>query len=182
MRENPQELPETPIEDPGEEPDGVIDLSRYRVLVAGNVEKPLKELVALAGMGVTVRAVLQAPAGVRAKLEQLQLDELVTPETDASLEAEAFRRASGVHLVWLVGSKAGMLERTLLPLLQECAAASLDDLLPLVRLDDPALGYLRTGKRWGYYLVGRALGLDAKTARAYMEDCCGYEKQDQERE
>jgi hypothetical protein len=182
MSEDLQENSETPGKGPGEEPVGVIDLSRYRVLVAGDLKKPLKELAALSGMGVTVRAVLQAPAAVRTKLEQLGLDELVMPETDAALEAEAFRRASGVHLVWLVGSKAGMLERTLLPLLQECAAASLDDLLPLVRLDDPALGYLRTGKRWGYYLVGRALGLDAKTARAYMEDCCGYEKQNQERE
>lgn len=170
------ETSQTPESNPG------IDLSRYRVLVAGSLDRPSKELSALAGLGVTVRAVLQAPLPLRKKLQELALDELVFPETDVALEAETFRRASSANLVVLLGAKAPLLEATILPLLQECAAASLDDQIPLVRLDDPKLRTLRTGKRWGYYLVGRALGLDPETARAYMEDCCGYEKQNQERE
>ncbi len=158
-----------------------IDLSQYRILVAGSFAGSIKELAALSRLGVTVSVVAQATAEARKRIEALPLDEAIFVESDAALLTEAFRRASAPHLVVLAGEKADMLERTLLPLLQECAVASLDDLLPLERLDDPKLRYLRTAQRWGYYLVGRALGLPPETARAYMKDCCGYEKQNQNR-
>ncbi|MDZ7640007.1 MAG: hypothetical protein U5J83_17450 [Bryobacterales bacterium] len=159
-----------------------MELSIYRVLIAGSFRGSVKEVAALAGMGVTVRVVAQATPEARRRIEALPLDEAVFADSEEALRAEAFRRASSVNLVVLAGVKADMLERTLLPLLQECAVSSLDDLLPLVRLDDPSLRYLRTARRWGYYLVGRALGLPPVTARAYMEDCCGYEKQNQDRQ
>lgn len=160
---------------------GPINLSQYRILVAGSFAGSIKELAALSRMGVTVSVVAQATAEARKRIEALRLHEAIFVESDAALLSEAFRRASAPHLVVLAGEKADMLERTLLPLLQECAVASLDDLLPLERLDDPKLRYLRTAQRWGYYLVGRALGLPPETARAYMKDCCGYEKQNQNR-
>lgn len=159
-----------------------IDLRQFRVLVAGSFPGGIKELAALAGMGVTVRVVAEASAGTRRRIEALPLDEAVFAESDNELLAETFRRASSANLVVLAGEKANMLERTLLPLLQEIAVSNLDDQLPLERFDDPKLRYLRTGRRWGYYLVGRALGLPPGKARAYMKDCCGYEKQDQNRE
>lgn len=158
-----------------------IDLSQYRILVAGSFTGSVKELAALSRTGVTVSVVAQATAEARKRIEVLPLHEAIFVESDTALLTEAFRRASAPHLVVLAGEKADMLERTLLPLLQECAVASLDDLLPLERLDDPKLRYLRTAQRWGYYLVGRALGLPPETARAYMKDCCGYEKQNQNR-
>jgi hypothetical protein len=158
-----------------------IDLSQYRILVAGSFTGSVKELAALSRTGVTVSVVAHATAEARKRIEALPLHEAIFVESDNALLSEAFRRASAPHLVVLAGEKADMLERTLLPLLQECAVASLDDLLPLERLDDPKLRYLRTAQRWGYYLVGRALGLPPETARAYMKDCCGYEKQNQNR-
>lgn len=158
-----------------------IDLSQYRILVAGSFTGSVKELAALSRTGVTVSVVAHATAEARKRIEALPLHEAIFVESDNALLTEAFRRASAPHLVVLAGEKADMLERTLLPLLQECAVASLDDLLPLERLDDPKLRYLRTAQRWGYYLVGRALGLPPETARAYMKDCCGYEKQNQNR-
>lgn len=158
-----------------------IDLSQYRILVAGSFTGSVKELAALSRMGVTVSVVAQATAEARKRIEALPLHETIFVESDNALLTEAFRRASAPNLVVLAGEKAVMLERTLLPLLQECAVASLNDLLPLERLDDPKLRYLRTAQRWGYYLVGRALGLPPETARAYMKDCCGYEKQNQNR-
>lgn len=159
-----------------------IDLSQFRVLFAGSFSGSVKELAALSEMGVTVRVVAQAASAAKKRIAALPLDEAIFAESDDELLAEAFRRASAVNLVVLAGEKADMLERTLLPLLQECAVSSLDDLLPLERLDDPKLRSLRTARRWGYYLVGRALGLPPETARAYMKDCCGYEKQNQERQ
>lgn len=159
-----------------------IDLAQFRILFVGSFAGSVKELTALSGMGVTVRVVAQATPAARQRIAALPLDEAVFVESDAELLSEAFRRASVANLVVLAGEKADMLERTLLPLLQECVVASLDDLLPLERLDDPTLRSLRTAKRWGYYLVGRALGLPPETARAFMKDCCGYEKQNQERQ
>lgn len=156
-----------------------IDLSQFRILVAGSFEDRVKELEALAGMGITLRVVALASPRARRRIEALPLDEAIFADSDNTLLAEAFRRASSANLVVLAGEKADMLERTLLPLLQEIAVANLDDQLPLERLDDPGLRYLRTARRWGYYLVGRALGLPPKTARDYMKDCCGYEKQNQ---
>ena len=157
-----------------------MDLSQFRVLFAGNFAGGIKELAALAGTGVTVRVVAQATEAAKKRIAALPLDEAVFVESSDELLTEAFRRASAANLVVLAGEKADMLERTLLPLLQECAVASLDDLLPPERLDNPKLRSLRTAQHWGYYLAGRALGLPPETAREYMKDCCGYENQNQD--
>ena len=157
-----------------------IDLSQYRVLLAGSFVGSIKELVALSQHGMKVRGVGQATPGLRKQIEALPLDEAVFVENDDALLEEAYRRASAANLVVLAGDRADILEEALLPLLQECVAFSMDDQMPLIRLDDPSLRYLRTARRWGYYLVGRALGLPPQTARNYMEDCCGYEKQNQD--
>ena len=153
-----------------------VDFSKYRVLVAGEFSASLKQCAGLTEFGVRVSIVGIAPDAVRRKLAPLELEECLFVDDEQVLLAEAYARWSSSDLVVLLGAQADALEAMLKPWMEEAAASSLQPLLPLVRLDDPALRYLRTGERWAFFLLGRTLGLGAIRAREFMEECCGYPK------
>lgn len=155
----------------------VVDFTRYRVLVVGEFSASLKQWAGLTELGVRVTVLGKASPAVQRKLEQLGLEECLLVEEQCRLEEEAYARWTGYDLVVLLGSPSDALEALLLPWMEEAAASSLQPLLPLVRLDDPALRFLRTGEQWAFFLLGRTLGLGIRRARAFMEECCGYPKQ-----
>ncbi len=154
-----------------------VDFTRYRVLVAGEFSASLKQWAGLTELGVRVTVLGMASEAVRRKLDQLELDERLFVESVTDLQQEAYARWPGYDLVVLIGGFADDLEALLTPWMEEAAASSLQPLLPLVRLDDPALRFLRTGEQWAFFLLGRTLGLGQRRAREFMEECCGYPKQ-----
>ncbi|MCW5963300.1 MAG: hypothetical protein KIT83_04615 [Bryobacterales bacterium] len=154
-----------------------VDFTRYRVLVAGEFSASVKQWAGLTELGVRVTVLGKATPPVQRKMDQLGLEECLFVDDRSRLEEEAYARWTGYDLVVLLGSPANALEALLLPWMEEAAASSLQPLLPLVRLDDPALRFLRTGEQWAFFLLGRTLGLGSRRARAFMEECCGYPKQ-----
>jgi hypothetical protein len=118
-----------------------------------------------------------APESQWQEIQQFALEEAVYIEETTELPAEAYARWSSNDLVVLVGSPSDAIEEVLRPWMEEDAAASLNPLLPLVRVDDPALGFLESGEQWAFFLLGRTLGLDPKRAREFMEECCGYQNE-----
>jgi hypothetical protein len=149
-------------------------LSRYRVMVAGEFDSSLKQWAGLTELGVQVSLVGLADEAVQKRLAVYPLAERHYCQSLEELEHEAYRRWPGADLVVLLGEPADSLEELLTPWMSEAAAASLQPHLPLVRVDDPALRFLRTGEQWAFYLLGRALGLGHQRAREYMEECCGH--------
>jgi len=154
-----------------------IDFTRYRVLVAGEFSTSFKQWAGLTELGVRVTVVGMAPPSVRHGIQKFPLEECFFFEDQSALAAEAYARWPAADLVILIGGQAAFLEATLLPWMEEAAASSMQPLLPIVRLDDPALRFLRTGEQWAFFLLGRTLGLGVRRAREFMEECCGYPKQ-----
>lgn len=161
----------------GAEAPATVDFSLYRVLVAGGISPSLKHWAGLTELGVRVSVLGTAAPAVRRTIAGLPLEECLFVETLAELEAQAYARWSATDLVVLVGEHADALERLLLPWMEEAAASSLNPLLPLVRVDDRSLRFLRTGEQWAFFLLGRTLGLGPRRAREFMEECCGYPNQ-----
>ena len=108
-----------------------------------------------------------------------RLDEFVPVAGFPELAHESFRRCSSANVVVVGGAMADEIERVLRPILEEDAAASLNPVLPLVRIDDPTLEDLVSLERWAYFLLGRALGLPPFRAREFMEECFGYQNENQ---
>lgn len=162
---------------PREATEDTIDFSRYRVLVAGDFSSDLHRWAGLTELGVKVTLVGVAPEPQRHEIQQLALEELVFVEDAATLPAEVYARWSANDLVVLVGASSDAIEETLRPWMEEDAAASLNPLLPLVRVDDQALDFLDSGEQWAFFLLARTLGLEPKRAREFMEECCGYQNE-----
>lgn len=154
-----------------------VDFSRYRVLVAGALSASVKQWAGLTEVGVRVTVLGTATSAVRRRIADLPLEECLFVESLQELEAQAYARWPAHDLVVLVGEHADALERLLLPWLEEAAASSLNPLLPMLRVDDPSLRFLRTGEQWAFFLLGRTLGLGPRRARDFMEECCGYPNQ-----
>ncbi|MCU0228896.1 MAG: hypothetical protein MUF01_14780 [Bryobacterales bacterium] len=154
------------------------DFSRYRVLIAGEFSASVKHWAGLTELGVRVNLLGMASPAVRRKLSQLILEETLFVETIPALCEQAYARWTGFDLVVLVGACADAIEDHLRPWMEEAAASSLQPVLPLLRVDDAALKFLRTGEQWAFFVLGRTLGLGPRRAREFMEECCGHQKQD----
>jgi|GEM_PF-2170232 len=159
-------------------PEQEIDFSRYRVLVAGSFHGSLRQWAGLTELGPQVTVIGMASEAEQKKIRQLNVQEARFVDGPSELAAEAYPISAGAHLVVLVGDAAEDLAAVLRPWMEEEAAASMQSLLPLVMVDDPALRFLRNGEQWAFFLLGRTLGLPPRKAREFMEECCGYQKQD----
>ncbi len=153
-----------------------VEFGRYRVLVVGEFSTSLKQWAGLCELGVRVSLLGMASDAARRKLSGLMLEEVLFVDSLPVLQQEAFARWPAYDLVVLLGAHADVIQALLLPWMEEAAASSLQPVLPLLRVDDPALRFLRTGEQWAFFLLGRTLGLGPRRAREFMEECCGHQK------
>lgn len=160
-----------------QEREGSVDFTRYRVLVAGEFGARMRQWAGLTELGPRVTVVGMAAPARREKILALALEDALFLDGPETLAAEVYARWPSSDLVVLVGPPAPEIEQVLRPWMEEAAAASMNPLLPLVRVDDPGLRFLRTGEQWAFFLLGRTLGLEPRRAREFMEECCGYQKE-----